>query len=150
MPWRRALLIGLLIVVAESVHGVLRQIFVVPVVGDLAARQWGVLSGSLIIFAIAWLTARWLDARTRKLQLQVGALWVALILLLEFSLVAALGYGRERLLADYNPAQGGLMLFGLAFLLLTPIFSAHLRGITRHAQSDDAVPPVNSRSQRNG
>ena len=51
-----------------------------------------------------------------------------LIVIFEFSLGAALGYTRERMLSDYNVAQGGLMGFGLLFLLFAPALAARLRG----------------------
>jgi len=59
-------------------------------------------------------------------QLKIGALWVVLIVIFEFSLGTALGYTRERMLSDYNLAQGGLMGFGLAFMLLAPALGAKL------------------------
>jgi hypothetical protein len=62
----RALVAGVVIIAAETVHGVLRQLLLVPIVGDLRARQIGVLIGSAIIFAIAWALARWIDARSLR------------------------------------------------------------------------------------
>jgi hypothetical protein len=126
MNWSRAIAVWMLIVVAESMHGTIRQLYIAPVIGDLPARQVGVFIGSALILVIAWLTARWLNASTLKDQLRVGALWVVLIVLFEFSLGAALGYTRERMLSDYNPAQGGLMVFGLLFMLFAPALGAKL------------------------
>ncbi len=40
---------------------------------------------------------------------------------------AALGLTRERMLADYDLSQGGLMLFGMLFLLLVPMLAAKAR-----------------------
>ena len=45
--WPRAFAVWLLIVVAESVHGTLRQLVLAPLIGDLPARQWGVLLAPL-------------------------------------------------------------------------------------------------------
>ena len=45
MPWRKATLVWLLIIVVESVHGVLRNLFVAPVIGEFEARQAGVFIG---------------------------------------------------------------------------------------------------------
>lgn len=128
MKWSRAIAIWLMIVVAESVHGTLRQLFIVPHIGDMPARQVGVFIGSAIILLISWLASRWLGAVTFKDQLRIGILWVVLIVAFEFSLGVALGYTRERLFSDYNPAEGGLMGFGLAFMLFAPALGAKLRG----------------------
>lgn len=128
MLQRRALVVWLLIILAETVHGVLRQIFLVPVVGDLPARQIGVIVGSLIVLAIALAFSRWLDARTLREQLVVGAAWVALTLAFELALGAVLGLTPERMLQDYDFTRGGFMALGLLFMLWAPALAARLRG----------------------
>jgi hypothetical protein len=128
MSWPRALAAWLLIVVAETVHGTLRKLFLVPAIGDLPARQVGVPVGSLIIFVVAWLTIRWIGARTLGQQLAVGAAWLVLIVAFEFALGTALGYSWARMLEDYDLAAGGYMGFGLFFLLLAPFLAARVRG----------------------
>lgn len=107
MSWPRALAAWLLIVTAETVHGTLLQLFLAPAIGDLRARQVGVLVGSLIIF---------------------GAAWLVLIVAFEFALGTALGYSRTRMLEDYDLTAGGYMGFGLLFLLLAPSLAARVRG----------------------
>ena len=138
MRWSRAIALWLLIVLAESIHGTLRQLFLVPLLGVLPSRQWGVLTACVLIFLIAWLGSRWLGAVTFAEQIQVGALWVVLMLAFEFSLGAALGYPPARLLGDYNPATGGFMVFGMLFLLFAPALAARVRGVTAPANSPDA------------
>jgi hypothetical protein len=129
MRWSRALLAWLLIVLAETAHGTLRQMFLAPAIGDLPARQVGVFVGSAIIFAIAWLMIRWIGARRLREQFAIGAVWVALIVAFEISLGLALGYSRERMLSDYDLANGGWMGFGLLFLLCAPWLAAKARGL---------------------
>lgn len=129
MRWPRALAAWFLIVIAESIHGTIRQVFIAPVIGDLPARQAGVLIGSAIIFAIAWICIRWIGARSFGEQLEVGMLWVVLIAIFEFSLGTALGYTYERMLSDYNLAEGGLMSLGLLFMLFAPALAARARGV---------------------
>jgi hypothetical protein len=128
VSWLRALAAWLLIVAAETVHGTLRQLFLVPAIGELPARQVGVLVGSLIIFVVAWLTIRWIGARTLGQQLAVGAVWLVLIVAFEFALGSALGYSRARILEDYDFGAGGYMGLGLLFLLLAPSLAARVRG----------------------
>ncbi|PIP02400.1 MAG: hypothetical protein COW18_13770 [Zetaproteobacteria bacterium CG12_big_fil_rev_8_21_14_0_65_54_13] len=122
-------MVWVLIVIAESMHGIIRQLYIVPLTGELAARQLGVLIGSAIIFAIAWGSVRWINARSFGAQFIVGLLWVVLIVLFEFSLGAALGYSRQRMFSDYNMAEGGLMPLGLLFMLFAPALAARLRGL---------------------
>lgn len=122
--WQRALVVWLVIILAETVHGVLRQVLLVPLVGDWPTRRIGVLLGSLIIFTIAWLCSGWLGARTVRGQLGVGLAWVALTIAFEFALGASLGLSLARMLEDYNPVRGGLMAFGLLFMLVAPALAA--------------------------
>ena len=129
MNLSKAIAVWILIVIAESIHGTIRQLFITPMIGDMLSRQVGVFVGSAIILLISWLSARWLGAKTLKNQLQVGALWVVLIVVFEVSLGTALGYTRERILSDYNLAQGGLMGLGLLFMLLAPALGAKLRKV---------------------
>jgi hypothetical protein len=121
----------MLIAVVESVHGTIRQLFLAPVIGDMPSRQVGVFVGSALILLVSWLTARWLGADTFKNQFRIGALWVVFIVIFEFSLGLALGYTVERILSDYNPANGGLMVFGLLFMLFAPALGAKLRNKNR-------------------
>jgi len=125
--WRRTTLAWMLIMLAETIHGAVREVFIAPVLGDLRARQLGVLVGCIIVFAVAWLTARWMAAGTRRLQITAGMLWVLLTLAFEFLLGRALGFSWGRILEDYNPARGGLMLLGLAFMGIAPMLAARLR-----------------------
>jgi hypothetical protein len=119
----------MLIILAETAHGILRELFIAPAIGNLRARQIGVLVGSVIVLGVAWLTARWLDARTRRQQFTIGALWVALTLTFEILLGRAIGTSWERIASDFNPARGGFMLAGLAVLFFAPRIAAKLRGV---------------------
>jgi hypothetical protein len=127
MPWLRASLVWMLMMLAETGHGVIREVFIAPVIGGLRARQLGVLVGCVIIFIIAWLTARWMNARTTREQLYAGGFWVALTLIFEIALGRATNLGWTRILSDYNPLHGGLMLLGLAFMFITPWLTRRLR-----------------------
>jgi len=126
VPWWRAVLGWMLIMLLETVHGIVRNLFIAPVIGDLRARQTGVLVGSALVFAVAWLTSNWLGAGSRRALLRVGALWVTLTLVFEMALGRAIGASWDRILADYNPLRGGFMMLGLAFMFVSPQLAAKL------------------------
>jgi len=115
----RALLIWLVIMAAESVHGALRRLLLSPEL-DFALRQLSVLIGVVIIFAITWLFMSWLRIRTARAALVIGALWVLLTLVLELVLGRLTGLSWGRILADYDLTQGGVMPLGLLAMGLTP------------------------------
>lgn len=125
--WYRALALWAVIIGAETVHGVLRQWLLVPIAGDVRARQIGIVIGSLIVFAVAFAFSRWLGARTVRAQLGVGLAWVVLTVAFEVALGVLLGLSRERMLADYDVTEGGLLAFGLAFMLVAPWLAARAR-----------------------
>jgi hypothetical protein len=113
--------------VAESLHGAFRNLVLVPRLGDLRARQIGVLSGSVLIFLICLLTFRWLRARSTRALFSVGALWVLLTVCFEIALGRwVFHFDWDRILADYDLARGGLMGFGLVALLVIPTLVAKL------------------------
>lgn len=127
MLLRRTLVVWLVIIAAETVHGILRELFLTPIVGDLRARQIGVAVGSLIVFAVALAFSRWLGARSTRRLLGIGLAWVVLTLVFEAVLGTLLGLSAERMLADYDFTAGGFMPFGLAVMLLSPWIAARLR-----------------------
>jgi len=122
--------IWILMALAETIHGTLRNLFITPVIGDHLARQVGVLIGSMIILAIAWLFVTWIGATTTSQLLAIGGLWVVLMLTFEIGLGRALGASWQRILSDYDPTQGGLMPIGMCVILLAPLLAARARAAT--------------------
>lgn len=131
LRWSRVGAAWLLIDVAETLHGVLRGLLLVPLLGDFPARQVGVAIGSLIVLAIAYATVRWMGARTLWQQVAVGLAWVVGIVAFEIALGRLLGYSWSRLLEDYDLRRGGLMGFGLLVLVCAPWITARLRKVPR-------------------
>jgi hypothetical protein len=125
-PLAKALVIWLMLMAAETVHGALREAFLSPLLG-FKARQVAVVSGSMLILAITYFTIEWLGLHRTTDLLTVGLLWTALTVGFEFGIGVALGLPRQRILEDYNLSQGGLMLFGLAVLALAPLAAFRLR-----------------------
>jgi hypothetical protein len=129
MPWLRALLVWLVIIFAESVHGTLRTLYLAPAIGDFPARRVGVFIGTAIIFVLALAFARWMGARTRTQLLGIGLLWVALTVTFEIALGRVVfHYEWGRILSDYDLSRGGLMVFGLLAMVFMPLLAARIRG----------------------
>lgn len=132
----RAFLVWLVIIAAETVHGILRGVLLVPIVGDLPARQIGVLIGSLLIFGVAYFFIRWIAARTTLQLLGVGLQWVVLTVLFEIGLGRfVLGLPWERITEDYDPTRGGFLGFGLLFVAVSPLLAVWLQGPNRPVAS---------------
>lgn len=124
----RGFLVWLAIIFAESFHGTLRQLFLAPLVGDFPARRIAFFTGMALIFLIACLFVRWIHAQNAKQLFAVGLMWAGLTLLFEFGLgFFVLGYSRERMFEDYDVSRGGLMGFGLLFMVFAPWLAAKFR-----------------------
>ena len=126
----RGLLVWLAIIIAETIHGIVRGLFIAPIIGDLQARELGVLVGSLLICLIALLTVRWIRGSPKQL-LMIGLIWAVLTIIFEIGLGLAVGHSWDRILSDYDVRTGGMMIFGLLFMLIAPCLSAGLRGVGR-------------------
>ncbi len=124
----RAIIAWIAIIAAESVHGALRQIFLAPLVGDFPARRIAFFTGMVLIFTIAWITARWIGANDRRALLTVGSMWAALTLVFELVLGRfVMNVSWDRILEDYDVSRGGLMAFGIIFLAIVPLIVHRLR-----------------------
>lgn len=115
----RALALWLLIMLAETAQGALREWLASPAIA-FAARQAAVLIGIVVIFAITWFGLPWVRLRSAAGALSVGLLWAALTVGFEVGLGRALGLGWDRILGDYDLLRGGLMPLGLLAMALTP------------------------------
>mgnify|MGYP000019864735 FL=1 len=131
MSGSRAVAVWLMIVVAESISGTIRRIWLAPALGELKSHQIGVLTGSVLILLIAWLTARWLDAPTFKAQLQTGVLWMLLMLCFEFGVGYAIGNSMQKMLIEYDLSPERLMALGSLALLFAPALAARMTATHR-------------------
>ena len=121
----RAIEVWFVMSVLEIFHGVARSVFLQPFVGDLPARQIGVLTGSLLVILTAYLFRRWINAHQISERLTVGLIWV--LLTVGFELVLGrlvLHLSWQRIWSDYDIPHGGFMPFGLLVMLLAPMLTA--------------------------
>ncbi len=127
----RSLAVWLVIIASETLHGIARTLWVQPLLGDMRARQIAVFTGSVLILTIAVLFIGWIGATTRRELLAIGLAWLGLTLAFEISLGRLLGASWERILSDYDPRRGGLLLLGMAVLTLAPLLAARIRNVSR-------------------
>ena len=97
-------------------------------VGEFRSNQIGVFTGSAIILVIAYFTIRWIGAKRTLELLTVGFTWLVLTMAFEVLFGRfVMGLSWERLGADYNLLNGGLMPLGLMVMLFSPMVAAKLR-----------------------
>jgi hypothetical protein len=124
----RALVVWLVIIAVETVHGILRTLLLVPMMGDFPARQISVFTCSLLIFGVTLLFINWIAARTTLQLLMVGTIWVLLTILFEITLGRlVLDLSWDRITEDYDITSGGFLGFGLLFMAVSPLLAATFR-----------------------
>lgn len=129
MSVRRALLIWLILAVVAVTAGVVREAFLTPRVGALAAHQVGTGVVVAAFALVTWKTVRWIVPdleRGRLVALGVG--WTALTVVFEFAFGHwIVGHPWSRLLADYDLTAGRLWALVLLTMLVAPAILGGLR-----------------------
>ena len=124
---RRALAVWVLVIVAETIHGIARTLLLAPRVGDFRARQVAVFTGSAIILGIATAFIRWISPPSTRATLAIGVLWLVLTLTFEVAFGRATGASWARIAEDYDLLRGGLLPIGMLVLALAPLIAVRLR-----------------------
>jgi hypothetical protein len=131
----RSFIVWILIIFAETVHGILRVMTLEPRIGDLRARQVAIFTGSAIIFGIAYIFIRWIKAPDTWSLFFVGIFWMVLTVGFEVVLGRlVMGFSWDRIIAEYNILTGSLMPLGLAFLVVVPLLAARLKDLRERRQ----------------
>ncbi len=115
-----------LIAAIEILHGVLRSLYLLPLIGDWRARQVGAVVGAALVFLIALVTVRWVSPR--RALVPTGVLWLVLMLTFEVVGGRAAGFSWERIGSDYDLRHGGLLGLGMVVVALAPWLAAKVRG----------------------
>jgi hypothetical protein len=126
----RGLLIWLLIMLVETIHGVLRAALVVPRLGATAAERIGWPVAAVLVMGIALLTIKWTGLHARRSLLGLGAAWAVLTVLFELAIGVLRGLDAAALMAALDPLNGSVP-WSAALMLVTPLVAARLRGIAR-------------------
>lgn len=127
--WWRAVAVWALIALLETLHGIARTLWLLPLVGDLRSRQWGIATALVIVFIVAWFTVRWIGARGARQWLAAGLTWA--LLMASFDIVMGhwiIGFPWSRIAQDFNPLDGGFLGLGMLAMAAAPVVAARWRG----------------------
>ncbi|HMT06504.1 MAG TPA: hypothetical protein PKA82_00765 [Pyrinomonadaceae bacterium] len=124
----RTVTVWLSIILAETLNGIVRELFITPQLGDISARRVSFGIALVLILAIAYLSAPMFAALTNAGRILVGIVWSVVTLCFEVFLIGSItGISTERIIADYDPRLGGLMAFGMLYLIAAPTLGYLLR-----------------------
>ena len=132
MAMPRALLVWFGLLAVAFANGAVRELVLVPLVGDGPAHAVSVVILSLAIVMVTWSTIAWIRPRSLADGWRIGLLWLALTL--AFELLA--GHyifltPWSRLLADYNILRGSIWIVVLITTVAAPVIAARARGLAR-------------------
>lgn len=129
MLWR-AITVWFGILVLASANGGARQAWLIPRLGEPAARAVSTLVLCALVFLVTWLTISWIHPASTQDAFTIGALWLVLTLAFEF-LAGHYLFRQpwEALLEDYDVTRGRIWILALVFVLLTPWLTARLKGL---------------------
>lgn len=112
----------------ETLHGIVRTVWLARKVGKDRAIKVSVVSGTALAFGVCWLLVPDIGLRGAAQHLVLGLVLAAFMAGFDIALgrwVMRLKW--QRILRDFNPASGNYLLLGLAALALMPALVAWLQ-----------------------
>ena len=117
----KALTTWIVMAVLEVFQGVLRVRLLNRRLGDQRARQFGVISGSIVNFAVVWLMWPWLGAQSALELWGLGLFWFGLTLMFDLAIGRwFFRFAWNRIAREFNPRSGGWLGGGMLLLLGSP------------------------------
>jgi hypothetical protein len=116
----------LILAAIATAAGIVRELWVVPLIGDLRGHQAGTLVVTSAFLAVIWMfVARMRPSSSEALA--IGAGWVLCAIAFEFGFGHYVdGLSWNRLLSDYDLSEGRLLLLVWLAVGAGPFLLAHL------------------------
>ena len=127
--WIKISSICLMLASVETLHGIARTIFVVPRIGNKRAKQYSVISGTLLAFAVCYIMVPWLNINVDYQLILIGL--VLAVFMASFDIILARFVVKmkwESIINDFNPAKGNYLIFGMIALIIIPYAVMKLKG----------------------
>jgi len=130
MTTRRALFVWFGLLAIAFANGAVRELVIIPLLGEGPAHAVSVAILSLAIMIATWSTIAWIRPRSLADAWRIGLLWLALTLAFELLAGHYLFLTPwSRLLADYNLLRGRIWLVVLITTVAAPVIAARARGL---------------------
>jgi hypothetical protein len=127
--WIKISSICLMLASVETLHGIARTIFVVPKIGNERAKQYSVISGTFLAFAVCYIMVPWLNINVDDQLVLVGLVFA--VFMATFDIILARFVVKlkwKNIINDFNPAKGNYLIFGIFSLIIIPYAVMKLKG----------------------
>lgn len=124
----RSLALCLALAGAETLHGIARTVLVAPRIGKGRALKLSIFSGTALAFCICYWLVPGIGLSGYFSHWVLGLVLALFMAGFDMALgILLLKRPWATVLADFNPATGNFLLFGLAALVFIPVLLAYLR-----------------------
>lgn len=124
----RAVLVWFAILGIAFMNGGVREVWLVPRLGDAVGHVLSTLTLCVAILVVSWFSMEWVGVATRSRAIRIGLLWLALTLTFEFLAGHYLfGTPWRQLLADYDILAGRIWILVLLTTASAPLLAWHTR-----------------------
>jgi len=128
--WARALEVWLLILAIAFANGALREIVLIPRLGDYPGHVISSTALATFVILVAWWTVGWIGVTSAAQAIAIGIVWLQCTLAFEFGAGHYIfGDPIEKLLHDYNLLAGRIWILVLVATFFAPLWAF----IQRHA-----------------
>jgi hypothetical protein len=122
MLFLKAFGVWLVMLFAAFINGALREMLIVPRIGEQVGHVIGVIVFSGTVFGIACVFVKSLGTSPSRTLFQIGLFWLVLSLIFEFGFFHYVMHEPwEKLLGDYNVFRGRLLIVVWLSTLLSPL-----------------------------
>ena len=122
--------IWLLLIALAMLNGIVREKYLVPLLGQQIALPVSGIFLSAMIFVVTFVLLPFLGTLKPSQYWLVGGMWLCITVLFEFIFGRyAMGQSWEKLLDAYNVLEGNLWVLVLLITALSPYLAAKLRGL---------------------
>ena len=121
-PVTAALSVWFLLALLAVLNGAFRIYIIIPVTGEYTGHILSSIIFSAVIILIAYLLMKMKKIVERKIQIQIGILWLLMTISFEFIFGHyVMNHPWEKLFHDYNLAEGRVWIFVLVATFFAPL-----------------------------